>query len=142
MFNSLPYKESATHATQIAAYQDEASVKLVHDGAKISEIPFFAPGTGTACGPKGYDALTIDTSHNHHHYIFYEDPDNRRAKLEKWKGDTARLSWKIPKIGSQGHEKTIANTDIKSFYLILLNDFDMNGIIEDGEYAVVKVVFK
>ena len=145
VFNSLAYTDKKMNATQIDAFTSAKGSVMIHKGLKIEDIPFFSPGTGLACDKdKEYECLYIDTALGQQHYIVYDEVNkDRRAKLESRNGDTVRLSWDISKY-SIGNVKEFSIKKLTSnrLYLVVLNDFNMNGMVDAGEYAVVEIKFE
>ena len=144
-FNSLPYTDKVSNATQIDAFFDPKGIGMIHPGMKIEDISYFAPGSGLACDKdKQYECLYIDADFSIQHYIIYDDVNkDRRAKLESRNGDTLRLSWNIDKISlDRRKEISIKKIELKPLYIVVLNDFNMNGIVDAGEYSILKIIFE
>ena len=78
-FNCRKYdgKENKFQAVQIAAVTEDSCLSFMKAGQKLSDIPFFASGTGLAAEEFGYNNLFIDNEA--HHYITYTDDNDRRA---------------------------------------------------------------
>jgi hypothetical protein len=145
VFNSFMYTDKKSYAAQIGTFISPKAAAMIHVGMKIDSIPYFAGGTGLASDVgKEYECMYIDTEFDAHHYIMYGEKDSdRRAALEGRNGDTLRLSWDIKKYAvDPKKEKRIKKLDTKCLYLIVLNDFNLDGIVEEGEYAVVKIEFE
>lgn len=145
VFNSFGYTDLKSYATQIDAFTDAKGISMIHPGVKINDIPYFAGGTGLAgFQSKQYECMYIDTGLGQNHYIIYsEKGKDKRAALESKSGDTLRLSWKIKKYAiDPTKEKSMKKLDSKYLYLVILNDFNLDGIVEEGEYAIVKIEFE
>lgn len=145
VFNSFAYTDKKFYVTHMDAFADARGAALLHAGVVIDSIPYFAPGTGLACDmDKEYECLYIDKDLGQQHYITYDEKEgDRRAALEGKNGDTLRLSWTINRFSlndkKESPMKKIAFTDL---YLVVLNDFNLNGIVDNGEYAIIHIHFE
>lgn len=143
LFNSFAYTDNKSYATQIDAFTDVKGISMIKPSIKVDSIPYFAGGTGMACAQdKEYECMYIDKDLGQHHYIMYADKD-RRAKLEGKSGDTLRLSWDIKKVSfDQAKKMALHKSGLKDLYMVIFNDFNLNGIVDAGEYQVVHIVFE
>lgn len=145
LFNGLAYTDNKANATHIDAFYDAKGVSMIQPGAKIDDVSYFAPGSGLACAKdKEYECLYIDKDFSAQCYIIYDEVNkDRRAKLESRNGDTLRLSWDIKKFSVDNvKELSISKIDTKPLYMVVVNDFNMNGTIDAGEYSIIKLIFQ
>ena len=126
------------YSAQVAVLDNEADLKQISVGKNVDEIPFFAMGTGLAAF--FYDTVFINPKA--HHYLFYENEKKRRVSLLSNKGDYLQLEWNV--YGAYANKKGFSFSDLNRAYLLFVFfiDDNLNGVIDDGEYQVIKVSFK
>jgi len=138
-FNSLPYDTNGKkfYATQIAVTRETGDLKKIVAGINISDIPYFAPGTGNATlGP--YDAFYLNGGNQ---YITYEEDGERRASLVSEDSGVLRLTCDVPALFDEIREE-FATSNIKRFYMIVLSDMNLNGIVDAGEFRTMEIDLK
>jgi hypothetical protein len=143
LFNSFAYTDKKSYATQIDDFSDKKGVAMIYNGEKIDSIPYFMGGTGMATGfGKEYECMYFDKDFDANHYIIYQENGDKRAKLEGKNGDTLRLSWTINKFNVNEMEMAIKKIEIKELYIVVFNDFNLNGTVDEGEYCIIHVFFE
>ncbi|HYV93564.1 MAG TPA: hypothetical protein VE978_17450 [Chitinophagales bacterium] len=135
-FNSLPYDTIGNkfYATRIAVTLEKKEIKEIATGKSIDDIPYFSPGTGTATlGP--YEKFYLNGGHQ---YIIYETEGERRASLVSEDNGLLRLTCDVPALFG---ERTIefSSKNINRFYMIVLSDMNLNGIVDAGEFRAIEI---
>jgi hypothetical protein len=132
-------KKRLPYATQIAAVTEDSCLSYITVAQKIDDIPFFKGGTGLAAEDTGYTNLFIDNEA--HHYIYYSNEKDRRAKLLSKKGDILQLQWDITQAFYKEEDIAFDKLPLDHIYLVILNDKNLNGVVDEGETKVIKIIF-
>ncbi len=145
-YNKAYRSESKTfHSAQLAAYLDSTPLDEVQIGMQYNEFHSFAPGTGLAGKKGGYDTLHFNKSHAHH-YLFYENEGDRgkTVQLIEQSGENLKLELRVDHFfySENESEVTVADSNIDQFYLVMIIDRDLDGIIDEGELNKLTIQFK
>jgi hypothetical protein len=132
-------KKGKFNAIQIAVRTtNEGTAQL---GQKISDIVYFAPGTGMAPDSnERYNYLFINNEA--HHYITYESKHKNRADLIRSENGFYELD--ISVLGFYDLEKEISIKDFNReelFFEVLINR-NLNDTIDEGELTQIHIQFK
>ena len=141
-FSNKAYNSSLKefNATQIAAFLDKSELSKIKIGVSVNDIPCFAPGTGMAPSENGfYESITFENSA--HHYLFYENQNDRRVNLINENKNILRLEFPVNKFNLNGKDVKIEKTKLSEFYLAIFIDSNFNDIIDMGELTKVTVEF-
>lgn len=139
-FNGKEYTDKHRYAVQVAVLDNEKDAKLLAVGKSISSIPFFEPGTGMTPNESGlYE--TIYVSNSGHHYIVYDEKEDKRAKLISRTDDSLVLSWPIDKVFYNEEEVSIRDLKLNTLWFAFLFDANLNGMVDEGEFEVIEVSF-
>lgn len=142
---SLRFHIPIEGVVQLAALDNSDDYDLTEEGTQLEDIPYFIPGTGMAADGK-YDSLYINNEG--HHYLFYsDDSDSRLSLLFEDQNSIIDAEWQINAL-------QILDTDTYEFnkysfkdfpsdviYLVVVNDINNDGIIDDGEYTKLVLTF-
>ena len=134
-FNSLPYNtnEKQFYATRIAVTLERKDLKEIVTGRNISDIPYFAAGTGNATLGM-YEKFYLGG----HQYIFYEPDGEHRASLVSETNGLLRLTCDVNALhGDRTIEFTQQN--IKRFFMIVLSDMNLNNVVDRDEWRVIEI---
>ncbi len=130
-------KNKKFHSVQIAALLDKKELNEIRVGMKIDDATCFSPGSGLSADKDGYKTLYFGNFG--HHYLFYENEQSKRLNLLKKRGEFLKLEFNINSFTLDGKKYSINDFELDSFYLALLNDVNLNGIIEINE--LTKITF-
>lgn len=134
-YSSLSEKH---HTFQVAAFVDKHQLDRIHTGIEQSKFPFFFPGSDMAPESDGvYDGLVF--SKYGHHKLYYEDATHKTTNLISESGDTVEFSFNVNAFFYQGDKASIAESKINTFYLAVIYDENLNGIIDEGELYKITV---
>ncbi len=134
------YAQSATYAAQAAAFVNEFELENVKVGMQVSDVPFFAFGSGMATGINGkYESLAFNSYG--HHYLMYENQDSKRVNLIDTYGDYLELEFEINGFNYDRVEVKIEDFDFDEFYIVLFIDSNLNKIIDENELKKIEVRF-
>lgn len=128
------------HAARLVADIDPDIFSQFESNKSFNEIPALADGTSMA-GPKDgqYECIFFDDQA--HHYIFYNNEDEKRAELiSKQENGIVRLGFDIENYCMQDFEVNIENSNFEKLYFVFLIDENLNEKVEEGEF--VKLVVK
>jgi hypothetical protein len=131
------------------AYETESNrlysakiIVLQKEDSRISpgeNIPAFAPGTGLAAYREGYESAEI--TNEGHHYLYYENENDKRVDLVSQKDDMLELDWKITAFSFEDKNFPVAALKQKALYFYIFIDRNLDEIIDEGELRAVKVLF-
>ncbi len=125
------YTKDAYHAVQIAALRDQSAFDKVSVGMPMEELANFGPASGLAGTSEGYDALYLNDYG--HHYLYYENEQNRRLLLLDKEGENLFLEFHVPKFFFGDKLYEIADAPISTVYLVIFIDRNADGIMDSGE---------
>ncbi len=127
------------HAFQVAAFVDKHQLDRIHTGIEQKRFPFFFPGSDMAPESDGvYQGLVF--SKYGHHKLYYEDATHKTTNLISESEDTVEFGFTVNSFIHQGAKESVANSDIDTFYLAVLYDANLNGVIDEGELNKITVV--
>ncbi len=119
-------------ATRIAAFYNAEQVPKMQTGMPIDSIGCFAPGTGMAATKNGgYESLIFNSYG--HHYLFYQDEENKRVNLIASFEDMLKLEFEIDSLNFMGHSTAMSQIQGSEFYILLFTDRNQNKIVDQGE---------
>jgi len=128
------------NATHIAALLDKNLFDKINIDVSTENISCFAPATGMAAGNSGYDALIFDSAG--HHYLFYEDEDNKRLQLLEKGNVFHKLEFVVNRLYYNEQEIDIKDSDLEEFYLAIFTDRNFNEIIDKNELTKLVIRLK
>ena len=110
-------KNEKFYAAQIAVLENPMDTLQLKLGQKTQDITYFEPGTGMAPGENElYDAIFI--TNMGHHYLTYENENQKRAFLVSKTEDKLELEWKITTAFYE--EKDVQFKDLKLPFLFFV----------------------
>ncbi|WGD33807.1 hypothetical protein [Olleya sp. YS] len=137
-YNSVTEKY---YATQIGAFIDPNDLEKIKVGMKTQDLPCFELGSGMAPDTSGkYESLIFNNSG--HHYLNYENSDSKRLNLLKTEKEYRKLEFEINRLYLNNKDVSMRETELSTFYLAILIDENLNGIIEKGELTKLTVDIK
>ncbi len=139
-FMLRPYNEKENNVLRVAASATNEIFEKIHRGDKINDVEFFAPGTGMAADDGGYTSIFIDDKA--HHYLYYSNEEDRRAKLIFRQNDLLLLEWQVSSFTMGRKESPFEKSGLQRFYLVIVNDINNNNTIDPGELNKVVITFK
>lgn len=120
------------YSTQIAAFTDKSEFDKIKVGLSKTDLSCFEPGSGMATNRSGkYEVLIFNN--NGHHYTFYENPDSKRLNLLDDSGKVMKFEFEINSVYHNDKVVKMTETDLSEFYIALLIDKNLDGIIDQGE---------
>ena len=129
------------YSAQIAAFLDIKELDKIRVGAKKQDLPCFEPGSGMAPDKNGkYEALIFNNSG--HHYLIYENSKSKRLNLIEKGAVYQKLEFVIKSLYYHKKEVPMQETNLSKFYLAILIDRNLNGIIDDNELTKLTVKIK
>lgn len=142
-FSNAFYNTRKEHfySLRVALIENEEDLAHIEEGMPVSLIPYFETGTGISTGEDGFYPGAVLNSYGHH-YLYYENEQNRSVRLLSKKDGTGRFEWTVTRLYIGGKDYPLDRIPLDSFYFVCLNDYNFNGIIDTGELHVVNVQFK
>ncbi len=128
-------------AARIVADIDSDIFKQFEPKKKFEEVPSLVAGTSMA-GPKDAPYNCIFFDDQAHHYIFYNNEDEKRANLISKENNLLQLGFDIENYCMQDFEINISNSNFEAIYMVFFIDKNLNEIVEEGEYAKLKITFE
>jgi hypothetical protein len=129
------------YATQIGAFLDLNDLEKIKVGMKTQDLPCFELGSGMAPDTSGkYESLIFNNSG--HHYLNYENSDSKRLNLLKTEKEYRKLEFEINRLYVNNKDISLKETELSAFYLAILIDENLNGIIDKGELTKLTVEIK
>ena len=161
MFNTKEYRQDVKelHTTRIALLNKEAfeEISLLifkYDGLSRYEINCFSKGSALAKGYYGYyDELYIRDD-AHHEIIYGKDEFQQNARLispdylkDKQEDKFLYLGIEISRFMIRYFKNDLESFNINDLqrdeiFLIIYNDFNLNNLIDKGEFKTVIINFK
>lgn len=133
-FYNKPYDVASKkfYATRITAFYNVSQLPVVETGMAIDSIECFAPGTGMATAKNGgYEALRFNS--RAHHYLFYENEENKRVDSIASLGEMFKLEFEIDSLNFMGQLTAMSDIRLSEFYLLVFTDRNQNKIVDEGE---------
>lgn len=142
-FNNAFYNTRREHffSLQVALIQNEEDLAHIEEGMPVSLIPYFETGTGMPADESGSYSSAVLNSYGHH-YLYYENEQNKSVRLLSKKGTTGQFEWTIDRLYANGRDYPLNKIPLQSLYVVCLNDYNLNGIIDAGELYIIKIYFK
>ena len=129
------------YSIQIAAFIDENEFERVAIGMNRNDLHCFELGSGMAPNRSGkYETIFINK--NGHHYLMYKDASSKRLNLLNKEGEYYKFEFEINGISIDRKNMSMKNTGISKFYLAILIDRNLNGIIDRNELTKLTVNIK
>ncbi len=126
------------YAARLAVFYDTLMVPEISEGMSINAIKCFMPGTGMAANVNNeYSILMLNP--NAHHYLYYENEQNKRMVLKEEERTVCRFSLSVDTLSLWQEPVSMHNMQMPHLYLALLIDRNLNGIVDKGEYTFVSV---
>ncbi len=129
------------YSVQVALIEKEEDLAHIEEGMPVSLIPYFETGTGMPSDEDGSYSSAVLNSYGHH-YLYYENEQNKSVRLVSKKEGTGRFEWDVERLYIDGKDYPVSKIPLTSFYFVCLNDSNLNGIIDSGELYIVKLHFK
>ncbi|WP_375580246.1 hypothetical protein ABWH96_04200 [Marivirga tractuosa] len=142
-FYNKPYKPESNefYSTQIAAFLNKEELDKIKLGMQKADLPFFEPGSGMAPSKSGkYESLIF--KNNGHHYTIYENSDSKRLNLISESDEILKLEFEINQLFYDGNQIKMKDTDLDEFYIAVLIDRNLNGVIDEGELNKLTIKLK
>lgn len=133
-------ESGAFYSAQIVAFLHNDELTKIKEGMNIQEIPCFEMGSGMAPHKSGrYESLIF--SDGAHHYLVYENSNNKRLTLLEDKDEYLKLEFEINKLYYNDEELNLRDVELAEFYLAILIDRNLNGVIDKNELKklIVKI---
>ena len=132
------FKKEEFYSAQIAILENAEDTLSLNVGKSTIEIPFFEPGSGLAPGYNNrYDTVFI--SNTGHHYLIYENENEKRVNLISKIENYYEFEWKIKAVNYQDQNVPLSELKLKTLYFAIFIDGNLNGIIDTNELKVVTV---
>jgi len=129
------------YSAQIAAFLNPNELDKIKIGMKKTDLSCFKPGSAMAPARSGkYETLIFNN--NGHHYVIYENPENKRLNLIDDSGKLLKLEFEINSLYYNNKEVKMENTELNKFYIAFLIDRNLNGIIDKGELNKLTIKIK
>lgn len=134
------FEDKQLNTIQIAVDTSSSIFSGIKPGVLVDDVPCFAPGSGVA-GPQAKPYESVIPGSDSHHYIFFENDENRRANVISQSGNVYHLEWPIQNIYL--NEKDISISDFKgeNLYLVVFQNHNMNDVIDHNELLLLTIKF-
>lgn len=128
------------YSAQIAILDNAEDTLLLKSGKPTYEITFFEPGSGLAPYENGmYDTVFITNSG--HHYLIYENENEKRVNLISQIENYNEFEWKIKAVHYQEKNISLSDITINTLYFVIFMDRNLNEIIDTNELKIVTIQF-
>lgn len=129
------------YAARIVADIDSDIFNQFDPEKTFEEIPSLAIGTSMA-GPKDAPYNCIFFDDQAHHYVFYNNEDEKRAKLLSKENGILKLGFDIENYCMQDFEINISNSNFEEIFMVFFIDKNLNEIVEEGEFVKLQITFE
>ncbi len=134
-------KNEKYYAAQIAVLENPNDTLNLKIGTNTKDFSFFEPGTGMAPGYNNmYDTLVITNSG--HHFLTYENEKDKRVFLISKNKEILELEWRISAASYNEKDFQFADLKLNTLYFVVLQDYNFNEIIDNGELKIITINFK
>lgn len=142
-FDNMFYhtKKESFHALQVAIIVNDEDLANIEEGMPVSLIPYFETGTGMSADEDGFYSSAIVNSYGHH-YLFYENEQNRNIRLLSKKDGIGKFEWQISRLYIREKDYPLEKIPDPTLTFVFLNDLNSNGIVDVDELRVVNIRFK
>ncbi|MDD9194232.1 hypothetical protein PVK62_00075 [Aliivibrio sp. S3MY1] len=140
-FSVVYYQEKEfAPAMQISLTDDINIFNMIKVGEPVTNTVVYSPGSGIASGSGGYKTAYI--SNYGHHYLYYDETENSRAKLVRNLNDgMLELEFNVNAFYLDGGEYPINRLPLDQLYLSVFHDENKNQIIDEGELKKLTINF-
>ncbi len=134
-------KSEEFYSAQIAAFLDKSELDKIMVGMEKADLPYFEPGSGMAPSQSGkYESLIF--KNNGHHFTIYENSESKRLNLISESDEILKLEFEINQLFYEGKQVEMKDTDLDEFYIAVLIDRNLNGIIDEAELNKLTIKLK
>ncbi|WP_400079014.1 hypothetical protein [Winogradskyella sp. R77965] len=120
------------YSAQVAAFLDIEDLDKVKIGMKKQELSCFNSGSGMAPDYSGkYENLIFNSTGSH--YLIYKNSDSKRLNLLNSINEYQKLEFEINRLYYNNASVSMKDTQLSTFYLAILIDRNLNGVIENNE---------
>jgi hypothetical protein len=139
-FFTIPTDEqtSTAYPAKVAVTENAMDTALSSIGKQIQAIDYFANGSSYAMIVDiGYPEMVIASDGNH--YLEYSPGSFESVNFYSAEGDYLELEWHINNVLYKKETLSFAALPLKLVYMIVLQDFNINNIIDDGELKIITI---
>jgi len=134
-----------TYDVKLAGFINEREWNKVKSGLEVEKSPFFDGGSAYAVTQEGaYNGFFFSDGDDDYlggsHHLVYGHPELKTALLLKKAGDHFKLEFKVEYLFIKEQLVKVADTRLSEFYIALVNDTNLDGIVDEDE--LTKVVIK
>jgi hypothetical protein len=138
--NAYAFEDQQLNTIQIAVDTTPSVFNGIKPGILVDNASCFAPGSGAA-GPQAKPYESIFLGSDVHHYIFFENDENRRANVITQSGNIYHLEWPIEKIYINEKDTPISEFNGQNLYFVVFQNHNMNDLIDHNELLLLTVKF-
>jgi len=133
-------KRENFNGLKVTIVKNEADLPVIEEGNPINLIPFFEEVSAALTDSDGFYSSAVISDYVHH-YLFYENDNNKNIKLISKKNEIGLFEWNVDRFHLEGKEFPIERLKENKLTFILLNDFNSNKIIDADELRIVRIQF-
>ncbi|MBI3133717.1 MAG: hypothetical protein HYZ14_03490 [Bacteroidetes bacterium] len=134
-------KAKKFYTAQIAGFVNKSEMLAVRTGMKTDLIPCFSPGTGMAPDRSGFYTEFIIRSYAHH-YLLYENEQNRRVQLISAGRDFSYFDFAIASFYIDDMTYSVNDFPYPELFLVVFIDDNLNNRTDAGELTRFTIQFK
>ena len=139
-------KKNKSYDVRLAGFLKKHEWGKIESGLEIEKSSFFQDGSAYAITQEGnYNGFFFSDEDDYlggSHHLVYGHPDIKTASLLKKEGEYFKLEFKIESLFLKGKLVRIADTSLSEFYIVFLNDINLDGIADEDELTKVVIKFK
>lgn len=129
------------YTAQIAVLENPSDLAVLKIGQKTEDIPYYEPGSGMAIDESGFYESIYITNYGHH-YLTYENENEKRVNLISKNKDILELEWKISGAFYNDKDIPFSKLKISTLYFVVFIDHNLNKIIDADELKIITATFK
>lgn len=131
-FYNKKYEEDEHNAIRLTAFLRKKEWNKLKVGMKTSETSCFEGGTGLAgYQNRQYPELLFEK--NAHHYLYYENEDDKRLKLLESSEDLLKLEFTVSSLDYNNSIIKVSESELSHFYVAVWMDRNLNRKLDSGE---------
>ncbi|WP_010249895.1 hypothetical protein [Myroides injenensis] len=127
-------------AAQVLVTEDKLATKN-YEGISLQDLSFFSPGTGFAPAIDNNKNYPINSTKGHQ-YLFYASEKDKRVEKVGTSAEWDIYQWTIHGLYQNSELNDWKNLETKQIYIYFFIDYNLNQIIDKGEYHLIRIKFK
>ena len=136
--------KNEAYDVKVAGFLNAQEFFKIKPGLVLEKSPFFQGGSAFAVTREGfYNAFFFSDGDDDYlggsHLLVYGDPDLKTASLLKAVNDYYKLEFKVEYLFINKQRVKLSDTSLSEFFLVFVNDHNLDGIVDEDELTKVVI---